>query len=185
MGTAMGPADPDVLITAAAEHYAFWAAVVSISLIVASAAAWLFLLNSLSCCCLAAIPLFVHPMWTVTSLRHDNGATLRFASTLWVFVACAAISMALIAIYRRGAQVPQRWLPRFTSQFFLILVVLVAITLALTRPPLSDEIPVSRSLPALGVLAMLFIAAFSRKPTHVRKQPVRIHVSPEFNTNRD
>src|SRR5690606_34802309 len=148
--------------------------------IVASAAAWFFLRNSLSCCCLAATPLFVHPMWTVTSVRHDNGATLRFASTLLVFVACAVISMALIAIYRHGVQVPQRWLPRFTSQSFLILVVLVAITLALTRPPLSEEIPVFRSLPALGVLAMLFIAASSRKPTHARNQPVRIHVPPEF-----
>lgn len=186
MGIAtMGITDPNALVIAAAERYAFHAAIFSISLIVASAAMWLFLRNSLSCCCFVATPLFAHPIWTVTWVQHDNGATLRLASTIWIFMACAAMITVAISIYRHGVQLPQSWLPRFTCHSFLILIVLMVVPMALTRPPLSDEIPTARSVPALGILTMLFIGIISWPPRSVRKQPARFQIPPELYLQRD
>lgn len=177
----VNPIDPYVAMTAAAERYALHAAWVSVPLIVASIAVFFFLRNDLMSSSLAAATLFVHPVWTVTDAWYDNGATLRLASTIWIVVGCVAISSALFAVYRHGIKTRGRWNPRFAIRSLLILTVIVVIILVLTRPPLTEQIPVSRSLPALGLVFSLVIAACSRDGRHQRRRPMQIDIPFEFN----
>lgn len=160
--------DPTRVAIAAAEEYALHAGLVSISLIAASIAIFLFLRSDLRSSAVAAATLCVHPLWTVTDVGYDNGATLRLASTVWIFFGCVAILAALISVYRHRSVPRGRLNLRFTSMSLLMLAALVAIVLVLVRPPLSDEIPVSRSLPILGLMIALIIVmapARSRRPS--------------------
>jgi len=162
MGFSPSPSPTRVAITAA-EAYALHTGLVSISLMVAAIAIFLFLRSDLRSSAVAAATLCVHPLWTVTDVGYDNGATLRLASTVWIFFGCVAILAAFISVYRHRSLPRGRLRLRITSMGLLMLVALIAIVLALVRPPLADEIPTSRSLPALGlVFALIIVMASSR-----------------------
>ncbi len=179
------PIDPQIAMMAAAERYAFYAALLSISLIVASIAVFLFVRNDLRSSALAAATLCVHPLWTVTDAWYDNGATLRLASNIWICVGCVAISAALLAVYRHGANTRGCLNGRFTCRSLLMLAVIVAIILVLVRPPLADEIPVSKSLPALGLMVMLIIALRPSETRHRDERATGIEIPLLLDRDRD
>jgi hypothetical protein len=143
---------------AAAESFAFYAALVSIPMIVAAIALFLFARHDLRSVGLVAATLCVHPLWTVTETWYDNGAGLRLASTVWIVLACLALSAALFSTYRNGIKSWKRPDLRFTIQSLFVLTTAVAILLVVARPPIADVIPASRSVPAIGLTFVLFVA---------------------------
>ncbi len=161
---------------AAAESYAFYAALFSIPMTVAAILLFLFARHDLRAVSLAAATLCVHPLWTVTETWHDNGAALRLASTVWIVVACLALVAALFSTYRNGIQTWKRPDLRFTIQSLVILTTAVAILLVLARPPIADVIPASRSVPAVGLAFMLFVAFRSSGQRRRNQLPDRIEV---------
>jgi quinol-cytochrome oxidoreductase complex cytochrome b subunit len=177
--------DPDQLLITAAQRYALQAGLVSIFLLVAAAAIYFGLRNNLRAVCLTAALLCIQPVWTVTEIHSDLGTTLRVASTIWMFVGCFAFLAALTEVYRHGVEMPRRWIPRVTSRGLLMLIAYAAIVLALTRPPISEEIPVSKSLPALGLLTMLGIAAYPSRQSCRREIRRRIDIPEEWTADRD
>ena len=174
--------DPKSVAIAAAEEYAFYAGLVSISLIVAAILIFLLFRSDVRASAVAAATLCVHPLWTVTEVWHDNGATLRLASTVWIFFGCVAIFAALFSVYRRRSMPRGRLNLRFTIMSLLMLASLVAIVLVLVRPPLSDEIPVSRSLPLLGLMVALIIGMAPAKVRPRAKRGVQVTIPPTYDT---
>lgn len=172
----ISPVDPIAAAVAAAESYAFYTALASIPLILISIGVFLFVRNEVRASALAAATLCVHPVWTVTETWYDNGLTLRVTSTLWIFVGAAAFFSALLSVRRHG--IGRRAWPslRFTSRSLLGIIAIVAAFLVLTRPPISDLIPVTQSLPAIGLMFMLAIALDAPVAARRRARPTRIEI---------
>ena len=168
--------DPKHAAIAAAEEYAFRSGLFSICLILASIAIFLLVRSDLRSSAITAAMLCVHPLWTVTHVWHDNGATLRLASTIWIFFGCVAILAALGSVYRHRSVPRGRLNLRFTSMSLLMLATLVAIVLVLVRPPLSEEIPVARSLPAVGLMFSLVIIMAPARSRRASKRPVQVTI---------
>ena len=170
------PVDANVVMIEAAESYAFYAALVSLSLIVAAISIFLFVRHDTRSSALAAATLCVHPVWTFTNIWYDYGAALRLASTIWIFVGCGALAAALWAVYRHRKTPRETWHLRFTSQSLLMITVIVAIVMVLIGPPIADEIPVSRSLPAVSLMFMVLIALRPRDSRLRDRRPTQVAI---------
>jgi hypothetical protein len=170
------PVDPAVAMRAAAESYAFSAALVSIPMTVAAILLFLFARHDLRAVSLAAATLCVHPLWTVTETWYDNGAALRLASTVWIVLACFALFAALFSTYRYGIKAWKLPDLRFTIQSLVILTTAVAILLVLARPPIAHVIPASQSVPAVGLTFMLFVAFRCSGQRRQNQLPDRIEI---------
>jgi peptidoglycan/LPS O-acetylase OafA/YrhL len=181
----VNPIDLEAAMMAAAERYAFYAALVSILLTVAAIGVFLFARQDLRSAALTATTLCVHPAWTVTETWYDDGATLRLASTIWIVLACLILAAALLSAYRHGVRRRSPGHLRFTSRSLGLLTGLAAIVFVLARPPLSDIFPVSRSLPAVGVLMMLIIAVHAPQHRRHRTLPTRITMPLKFDADGD
>lgn len=179
------PVDPVVAMRVAAESYAFYAALVSIPMTLAAIAVFLFARHDLRSASLAAAILCMHPAWTVTETWYDDGATLRLASTAWIVLACVALAVALFSACRHGMKTREHTAMRFTSRSLVMLTTIVAVILVLSRPPISDVVPVSRSLPSVGLTFMLIIALHSPVRRRHRKLPIRIAIPLDVNAGRD
>lgn len=164
------------MATEAAERYAFNAAIFSIPFLLAAILLFLLVRNDLRSCCLASAALCVHPLWTVTDPWYDNGAWLRLASTAWMVVALVATTAAMISVYRHRRAPRPRLNLRITYGSLMVLTVFAAMALALARPPLSEQIPVSRSLPALGMMIAMVVAFQPGGLRHQRERPARVEV---------
>ena len=179
------PVDPAVAMRAAAESYAFHAALVSIPMTVAAIAIFLLARHDLRSASLAAAILCVHPAWTVTETWYDNGATLRLASTVCIGISCISVAVAIFFACRHGIKKRERMHLRFTSRSLVMLATVVAVILVLARPPLTNVVPVSRSLPAVGLTFMMLVALHSPKRWRHRYLPHRIDIPLELGSDRD
>ncbi len=121
----------------------------------------------------------------MTDTWYDNGEALRLASTIWILIGCIALFASLFAVYRQGIRLRGRLSLRFTSRSVLMLTVVVAMVIVLIRPPLSDAIPVSRSLPALGLFLMAIIALHRPEVMNHIKRPVRIEIPNQHDIERN
>jgi len=183
----VGPrVDPRFAMINAAEDFAFSAALLSISITAISVAAWLVFRRDLRSSALAIAPQCVHPAWFLSNATvwYDDGATLMLASRIWIAFAFIGLFAAMQSVYRNRTKPRKRLKLQITTRGLLVLTFVTAIILVFASPSISDQIPVSQSVAAFGMICMLVIYFYPTAIERRIKRAVRVRLRDGFGTDQ-
>ena len=158
-GIAHDQIDPAIEAMRSAVAFANTSACVSVLLAVSAVVVWLVARGDLRSSAFTIAPQCVHPAWYFSRrmIWYDNGEAMVIASKLWIAFGCIALFLAVFSAIRGRKRPRSRLSLHLTTRHTLILTLLVAVVLVLTRPPISDLVFPHQSISMLTMGVILYI----------------------------